>query len=127
MLVSKLDSTFDWEAIILGLTGGIEPHFGKNVWDSSGQLHMWYPAQKEPATPWEARIDEIYNLGVQELDRDKRKALYDEWQEIVADQLPFIYTILGERLSALRNKYGNIHPTAYGGILHNPEEIYLLQ
>ena len=31
ILVAKLVSTFDWDAIVIGLTGGIEPHFGKNV------------------------------------------------------------------------------------------------
>ncbi len=124
-LVSKLDSTFAWEAIILGLTGGIEPHFGNNVWQSSGHLHMWYPQQETPATAWEAEIDKIYNQGVQELDNNKRKALYDRWQEIVADELPFIYTVLPASIFAVRNKFGNLNPTSYGGAFHNLEEIYI--
>ena len=123
-LVSQLTSSFQWEAVILGLTGGIEPHFGKNVWMSSGQLHMWYPAQKEPATAWEKRIDEIFTQGVQELDENKRKVLYDEYQRIVADQLPVIYTVLSARLYAVRNKFGNLKPANYGGVFHNLEEIY---
>ena len=59
-LVSKLNGSFAWDAILLGLTGGGDPHFGKNVWMSSGQLHMWYPLQSSPATKWEKRIDEIF-------------------------------------------------------------------
>ncbi len=125
-LINKLNATFDWDAVILGLTGGVEPHFGKNVWDSSGQLHMWYPRQKEPATAWEARIDEIFREGVQELDRNKRKRLYDEWQEIVAEEVPFIYTILGSNMFAVRNRFGNLDPTSYGGAFHNLEEIFIL-
>ncbi|MBF0478504.1 MAG: ABC transporter substrate-binding protein [Candidatus Omnitrophica bacterium] len=125
-LVSKLTGSYDWDAIILGLTGGgSDPHFGNNVWMSSGQLHMWYPAQKEPATAWEKRIDEIFNAGVQELDQKKRKVLYDEYQEIVADQAPFIYTVLNARLAAVRNKFGNLKPTAFGGVFHNIEEIFV--
>jgi len=126
-LVSKLDSTFDWDAIILGLTGGIEPHFGNNVWQSSGHLHMWYPKQKEPATPWEAEIDIIFNQGVQELDKNKRKVLYDRWQQIVAEELPFIYTVLPASIFAVRDKFGNLNPTPYGGAFHNLEEIYILK
>jgi peptide/nickel transport system substrate-binding protein len=125
LLVSKLDSTYDWDAIILGLTGGIEPHFGANVWQSSGQLHMWYPRQKKPSTDWERRIDEIFNQAVQELDRNKRKTLYDEWQVIVSENLPFIYTALPLSIFAVRNKFGNLHPTSYGGAFHNLEEIYI--
>ncbi|OGX38655.1 MAG: hypothetical protein A3D87_03220 [Omnitrophica WOR_2 bacterium RIFCSPHIGHO2_02_FULL_50_17] len=124
-LVSRLTSTFEWEAVLLGLTGGIEPHFGKNVWMSSGQLHMWYPRQESPATEWEKRIDEIFIQGVQELDEKKRKQLYDEYQLIVSEQLPLIYTILGVKIYAVRNKFGNLKPAPYGEIFHNLEEIYI--
>ena len=124
-LVTKLDSTYDWDAIIIGLTGGIEPHFGNNVWQSSGHLHMWYPKQKEPATPWEARIDALFNLGVQELDKNKRKQIYDEWQVLVSENLPFIYTVLPASIFAVRNKFGNLYPTSYGGAFHNLEYIYI--
>ncbi|RJP73443.1 MAG: ABC transporter substrate-binding protein [Candidatus Abyssobacteria bacterium SURF_17] len=124
-LVDKLMATFDWDCILLGLTGGVEPHFGKNVWHSSGQLHEWYPRQKKPATEWEARIDKIFDLAVQELDPDKRKELYDEWQLIVSEQVPLIYTVLPETIFAVRNKFGNLYPTAFGGAFHNIEEIYV--
>lgn len=124
-LVSKLTATFDWDAIIIGLTGGIEPHFGKNVWDSSGQLHMWYPKQDKPATEWEKRVDEIFNQGVQELNEKKRKLLYDEWQVIISDELPVIYTVLPASIFAVRNKFENLKPTPYGGAFHNLEEIYI--
>ena len=124
-LVSKLMASYDWDAIILGLTGGIEPHFGQNVWVSSGGLHLWNPKQVKPATDWEKRLDDIYSAGVQELDENKRKILYDEFQAIAADQLPVIYTVLGADLYAVRQKFGNLKPTAYGGAFHNIEEIYL--
>lgn len=126
-LVSKLNATYDWDAIILGLTGGVEPHFGKNVWDSGGQLHLWYPKQKAPATEWEKRIDEIFTAGVQELDNNKRKVLYDEWQKIVSEELPFIYTVLGSNIFAVRNRFGNLKPSSYAGAFHNIEEIYVLK
>jgi len=124
-LVNKLVATYDWDAVILGLTGGIEPHFGKNVWASDGQLHLWWPKQKTPKTDWEKRVDDIFSAGVQELDPAKRKALYDEWQGIVADELPVIHTVLGANLFAIRNKFGNLHPTSYGGAFHNLEEIFI--
>ncbi len=126
-LVDKLLATFDWDCILLGLTGGVEPHFGKNVWHSSGQLHEWYPRQKKPATAWETRVDRIFDLGVQELDPDKRKELYDEWQFIVSEQLPIIYTVLPESIFAVRNKFGNLYPTPFGGAFHNVDEIYVLK
>ncbi|MDG5814228.1 ABC transporter substrate-binding protein [Chitinispirillales bacterium ANBcel5] len=116
---------YNWDAILLGLTGGDEPHFGRNVWHSSGTLHMWYPRQSKPSTDWEARIDSIYNEAVQILDPDERKVLYDEWQRIAARKQPFIYTVLPERILCLQNRFGNINPSTNGGILHNLEYIYV--
>lgn len=124
-LVNKLMASYDWDAIIIGLTGGPEPHFGKNVWASSGQLHMWNPKQPQPATAWERRLDEIYTLGVEELDENKRKILYDEFQVIAADQVPMIYTVLAADIYAIRNRFGNLKPSAYAGAFHNIEEIYV--
>ena len=125
-LVSKLTASYNWDAVILGLTGGVEPHFGKNVWTSSGQLHMWNPKQKQPATAWERRLDEIYDQGGQELDENKRKFLYDEFQVIAATQVPMIYTVLAANIYAVRNRFGNLKPSAYAGVWHNIEEIYVL-
>jgi peptide/nickel transport system substrate-binding protein len=125
-LIQKSDNPpFDWDCILLGLTGGDEPHFGRNVWHSGGQLHMWYPRQKKPSTPWEARIDTIYNLASRELDRTRRKELYGEWQRIAADRQPFIYTVLSERIECISNKFGNVNPTINGSLLHNLEMLYV--
>ncbi|GBU20796.1 hypothetical protein R80B4_00681 [Fibrobacteres bacterium R8-0-B4] len=125
-LIQKLDNPpFDWDCILLGLTGGDEPHFGRNVWHSGGQLHMWYPRQKSPSTPWEARIDTIFNLGARELDRGRRKELYDEWQRIAADRQPFIYTVLAEKIECISNKFGNVAPSPSSGLLHNLEMLYV--
>ena len=113
-LVRQLTSTYDWEAIIIGLTGSSEPHLGIDFWHSSGNLHMWNPNQMEPATYWEAEIDDLYTRGSQELDRDRRVEIYHEAQEIAAENVPVIYTIHPERISAVRNVFGNTTATLYG-------------
>ena len=125
-IVQKIDNPpFEWDCILLGLTGGDEPHFGRNVWHSGGQLHMWYPRQKTPSTDWEARIDTIFNLGAREMDRQKRKVLYDEWQRIAAEKQPFIYTVLQERIECIWAKFGNVNPNMNSGLLHNLEFLYV--
>ncbi|MBD3347047.1 MAG: ABC transporter substrate-binding protein [Chitinivibrionales bacterium] len=125
-LVQRIDNRpFNWDAILLGLTGGPEPHFGKNVWHSSGTLHMWFPRQKEPSTEWEATIDTLFVSGVKELDKAQRKAIYDEWQRVAAEKLPLIYTVLNERTVCISNKFKNINPSPNGGVLHNIEKIYI--
>ena len=62
-LVDKLDSSFDWDCMLMGFTGGIEPNDGANFYRSSGNLHIWNPNQPKPATPWEAEIDTLLDQG----------------------------------------------------------------
>ncbi|MGQ9630221.1 MAG: ABC transporter substrate-binding protein [bacterium] len=123
-LVERLTKTYDWEALLIGLTGVAEPHAGSNVWQSSGHLHVWNPRQKEPATDWEAQIDELFDRGAVTLDREKRIAIYHKWQEIAAEQVPLIYTVNVARLQAVKNKFGNVNITPYG-IAGNIYEWYI--
>lgn len=125
LLVRKLTETYDWDAIIIGLTGGVEPASGNNVWKSSGGLHMWYPRQEKPATAWEARIDYLFEGGTKYLDPKVRKKYYDEFQDIVAEQVPLLYTVNPEAWFAVYNYVRNAKPTAYGGLFYQIGEIWL--
>ena len=112
-LVSQLTGSYDWESMIIGFTGGSDPYGGISLWHSNGDLHLWYPNQLQPETEWEAEIDELYVMGSQELDRDKRVGYYRRAQEVAAENVPIIYTTLSERVSAVRNVFGNLTPTLY--------------
>lgn len=114
VLVGQLTASYDWDAIVIGFTGGPDPYGGIVLWHSSENLHLWYPNQDEPATDWEAELDDLYVRASQELDRELRFGLYHRAQEIVAENLPLIYTSHAERLSAVRNVFGNTTPTLYG-------------
>ena len=114
VLVGQLTASYDWEAIVIGLGGGTDPYSGIVVWHSSEALHLWYPNQPEPATEWEALIDHLYIRASQELDYEMRLELYHYAQEIIAENLPLIYTTQSERLTATRNVFGNTTPTLYG-------------
>ena len=112
-LVAQLTGSYDWEAMIIGFTGGPDPYGSISFWHSGENLHLWHPNQLEPATEWEAKIDELYIMAGRELDRDKRVDLYRQAQEIAAENVPVVYTTLSERLSAVRNVFGNMTPTLY--------------
>lgn len=123
-LVTRIDNTFDWEAIVLGFTAGPEPHLGKSVWTTPGMLHVWNPRQTHPATPWETEIDQIFSDAAKSVDQNKRKALYNRWQEIASDQLPLIFLVTPEYLGAIRNRVKNTKPTSLG-LIWNTEEVYV--
>ncbi len=111
-LVERMRKTFDWEANVLAFTGGVEPLNGKNIWNSSGMAHVWWPKQDKPATVWEAEIDGIFNAAARETDEAKRKKLYDRWQEVIYDQQPLIMLVTGDSLYAVHNRLTNVRPNA---------------
>lgn len=124
-MVNQLSSEWNFDTILIGLTGGVEPHQGSNVWMSNGHLHMWNPVQKEPATEWEARLDQLFTKGAAAIEVDKRKEYYDEFQEIITEKLPVIYTVTPNAIYAVRDNLKNTEVTAYGGALWNIHELYL--
>ncbi len=129
-LVNKLVNTYDWDLVIMGLTGSpLEPNGGKNVWMSDGTLHMF---NQRPANSnfndkleWEKQLDKLFIEGALATKFEDRKRFYDEYQKIAYEEKPFIYLYSPLVISAIRNKFKNIYPSMLGGLTHNIEEIYI--
>jgi len=123
-VVKRLLSGDGWDVVAIGLAGVLDPHEARRVWRSSGELHIWRSNDEQPIAEWEARIDEILEAGASALDQDERRRLYDEWQAIAAEELPFVYTVVPNMAAAVRITVQNVAFTAYGGMLHNVEELW---
>jgi peptide/nickel transport system substrate-binding protein len=101
-LIERMTQSFDYEAILLGLTNvDLDPNGEMNVWLSSSENHQWNPQQKVPETAWEAEIDRLMRLQASTSDPKKRKEAFDRVQEIVVEQAPFIFLINKNALSAV--------------------------
>jgi peptide/nickel transport system substrate-binding protein len=101
-LIERMTQTFDYEAILLGLTNvDLDPNGEMNVWLSSSENHQWNPQQKTPETAWEAEIDRLMRAQASSSDAKKRKEAFDRVQEIVVEQEPFIFLINKNALSAV--------------------------
>ena len=130
--LAKLKNTQDWDCYLGGFAGGgIEPHSASNIWTTSGTSHAFNQGPK-PGTSnlvgwevsdWEKEIDRLYIQGVQELDEEKRKAIYAEYQRIAAEQLPFIHLVERLNLQAVRDRFQGIQYTALGGPFWNLYEL----
>jgi peptide/nickel transport system substrate-binding protein len=127
-LINKIDVTYDYDCVLLGLAPGTsaDPSDDMNVLKSGGFTHQWFPRQKSPSTPWEARIDQLMDAQMKTLDYAERKNDYDEVQEILAEQQPMIFTVTPMYYAAIRSDVGNVRPTALTSYraTWNVEELY---
>ncbi|HZD31330.1 MAG TPA: ABC transporter substrate-binding protein, partial [Candidatus Angelobacter sp.] len=112
-LIQRISETFNYEAALLGLTNvELDPNAQMNVWLSSGDEHQWNPRQKSPATMWEAEIDRLMRTQASALDDQARKKSFDRVQEIVADQMPFLYLVNKNTLLGISPLLQGVVPVA---------------
>lgn len=123
-LVQRITQTYDWEAVIVAIGVNAFPSSGSNIWQSSGNFHLWHPLQESPVTEWEARIDFLYNEGLFTLDEDERRAIYEEYQRILLTELPLFYLVHQFAFLAVRDRWQNVYYDTWG-VLPELEYFYL--
>ena len=125
--IDRVFQSFDYEAAIMGLGGGdADPNPEMNVWLSNGSTHLWHMGETQAATPWEREIDRLMNEQMVTLNYQKRKKLYDRVQQIISEQLPFIFLATPNILAGAKSEIGNFQPALLDHYtLWNADEIYL--
>ena len=128
-LLDRVFQTFDYDAAVMGLGGGdADPNPEMNVWLSSGSTHLWHLGETKPATEWEAQIDQLMQKQMTELNYARRKRLYDQVQQIIAAQLPYVFLATPNILVGARKNLANFKPTILEpSTLWNVEQLYLRQ
>jgi peptide/nickel transport system substrate-binding protein len=105
-----------------------DPAITPDFWLSSGSAHAWNLEQPKPATPWEARIDELMRRQIASPDEAERKRLFDEVQMIFAEQLPTIQFVAPRIYLAASARVFNLTPTSFSRpqLLWAPDTIAVL-
>jgi peptide/nickel transport system substrate-binding protein len=65
-----------------------------------------------------AEVDELLEKGRRTLDQQQRKAYYDRFQEILAEEQPYVFLFVPDALPAVAARVHGIEP-APAGITHN--------
>ena len=112
-LITNLRSDFQYDSILLGLQSGVPPSptNGQNVWRSSGETHQWFIKQQKPATPEEARIDQLLDEIITNPDLEAEKKAYKEIQTITNEQGWMIWLPILDYAVPISNKFGNLQPS----------------
>src|SRR5579863_288463 len=127
-VLDRVFQTFDYEASIMALGGGdADPNPEMNVWLSNGGTHLWHLNEPKPATEWEAQIDELMQKQMVQLKYKERKHLYDQVQEAVAANVPFVFLATPDILVGAKRSLGNFKPAILDpNTLWNVEQLYYL-
>lgn len=130
--LDKLKVSQNWDCYLGGFGGGgIDPHSASNIWRLNGASHAFNQSPQQgnskitgwqPAD-WEKEIDRLYIKGAQEVDENKRKQYYYEYQRIASEQLPFIHLVEQLNLQAVRDRFVGVKYTALGGPFWNLYEL----
>ena len=109
----------NFDAVILGWNILQDPDL-YNVWHSSQAVKggLNFVNYKDP------EVDKLLTDGRQTFDETKRKQCYDRFQEILADQQPYIFLYVPYSLPAVSSRIKGIVP-APAGITYNLEKWYV--
>jgi peptide/nickel transport system substrate-binding protein len=127
-LVTNFRSDFQYEAILLGLQSGVPPSpaNGQNMFRSAGETHLWFARQQKPATPEEARIDQLMDEILVRQDRAEQKRAWRELQTIMSEQSWFIHLPIIKIKVPISNRFGNMQPSIMSHrILWNAEQLFV--
>jgi len=90
-MIERINSC-NYDAIYMRpLFTDLDPAGNLDFWLSSGGTHLWNMTQRAPATEWERRIDTIMLEQAATLDPERRRALLNDAQRILAENLPVLY------------------------------------
>jgi peptide/nickel transport system substrate-binding protein len=127
----------EFEAIIVAFGNQPDPELRKPIWQPGGSLYYWHratqpaeeggAANQDAMADWEKRIYEIFDQGTVMTDQAERVKLYQEWQEINAQNVPVIMIAKPANVAVAYNKVNNFVYSL--GVIpgYNPVPLYFLK
>ena len=108
-----------FEAVILGWSTGIDPD-QYDIWHSSktGPKELNFISFKNK------EVDKLLEQGRLTFDREKRKKIYFKFQEILAEEQPYVFLYIPYSLVIVHKRFRNVK-LAPAGITYNLEKWYV--
>jgi peptide/nickel transport system substrate-binding protein len=109
---------FDWDVNVGAWSSTLEPHWMNQIWreDAIPELnHVGYVNK---------RVEQLFDQGVREFDREKRKQIYQEIQQIISTDAPYAFVTTNLSYTGINSRIGGIEPTPLG-IGHNREQWFV--
>ncbi len=97
---------FDFDALVLGWSAGVNPETFGSVWTTIPSLNFGNWINKE--------VNDLYASALKEFDGTKRKAIMSKIQSIESRDGPYIYVVAQNSYAVVNNRIGGVVPTTLG-------------
>ena len=121
-LIDRLDKN-NFEAIYFYVTPtDLNPVMSPDLWMSNGSAHFWNMNQSGPSYDWEKQIDDLMRQITVSTDEAAAKKMFDQVQNIFAENLPVLYFVQPRLYMGLSNRVGPVTPSILRPqVMWNPE------
>ena len=109
-LIERISRSYNYESVLMAWTNlDLDPSGQMNIWVSSAANHQWNPSEKAPENASEAEMDKWMQAQNASQDPNQRKAYFDKVQQMVADQVPMLFLVNPNALSAVSPNVRNVN------------------
>jgi peptide/nickel transport system substrate-binding protein len=107
-LATLKQEPFDYDLYLGAWSATIEPHWMNQIWleESIPDLNAGAYVNK--------KVEELFAEAVKEFDLDKRKALYGQIQQIIAEDSPLIFTTYTMSFEPINKRIGGVEVNKLG-------------
>ena len=117
----------EYDAILFAIEfDSFDPGRHSDFWLSSGAFHFWNPRQTTPATPWEARIDQLMKTQITTIDENERRRIFADVQRVLREHEPVLYFAAPKIILATSARVHGLTPSVLSPyLLWNAEAMFL--
>jgi peptide/nickel transport system substrate-binding protein len=102
----------DFDAIFfVYFASALDPAMSLDFWLSSGSANIWDITQSTPVFEWERAIDALMLKQAAAADPAERKRLFDQVQNIFAENLPALYFVAPRIYMGVNTRVGGLTPS----------------
>ena len=107
-LFGEILENMEFDMIIFAWVSGFDPN-SETLWHSKQQPDKYGTGQNYVGFE-NARVDELLEAGVKELDQEKRIPYYHELQEIISEEVPYMFIYFYNSVTAVPGNLKNFKP-----------------
>src|SRR5262249_36186185 len=108
----------DWDMQLGAWSSTIEPHFNYQLWAKASVPQLNFGDYENQM------IEDLFDQGSKEFDREKRKAIYQQIQQLLTNDEPYAFLYESLNYAGVSKKVGGVTATPLG-IEYNMNQWYI--